>query len=234
MPFVGESYMDKTGRRTKPPLPIWSSKQVPVLSLLHEKKHCQRPPKKKTRSGVRMEKYQGTITFYCYYLETRVRERKNNPNAQCADSLPPHKKKTTKKSLTAAETEGTRSQGGREGKWGTHRPTDRCLRADFPMRPFHHTTTKIGREKNPSFSDPLSPPVARRRERGREKRLRRREALPSLPCVYSTVRPLKCFSPTPCTRGFETLVCLCSSKGGNFLHQINDDANLRQAGREGE
>ena len=39
---------------------------------------------------------------------------------------------------------------------------------------------------------------------------------------------------TPCTRGFETLVCLCSSKGGNFLHQINDDANLRQAGREGE
>ncbi len=37
---------------------------------------------------------------------------------------------------------------------------------------------------------------------------------------------------TPCTRGFETLVCLCSSKGGNFLHQINDDANLRQTGRE--
>ncbi len=38
---------------------------------------------------------------------------------------------------------------------------------------------------------------------------------------------------TPCIRGFETLVCLCSSKGRNFLHQINDDANLRQAGREG-
>ncbi len=26
--------------------------------------------------------------------------------------------------------------------------------------------------------------------------------------------------------------CLSSSKVGNFLHQINDDANLRQAGRE--
>ncbi len=49
----------------------------------------------------------------------------------------------------------------------------------------------------------------------------------------SRLPPCRSSASPPCTRGFETLVCLCSSKGRNFLHQINDDANLRQAGREG-
>ncbi len=34
--------------------------------------------------------------------------------------------------------------------------------------------------------------------------------------------------------GFPMLRCLCSSKGEKILSQINNDANLRQAGREEE
>ncbi len=93
-----------------------------------------------------------------------------------------------------------------------HPPTDRCLRADFPMRPFHHTTTKIGREKNPSFSDPLSPPVARRRERGRE-RSGFGGGRRSLHSPVSTVRPLKCFSPRPAIEG--------GGGGGGPLRALN-------------
>ncbi len=134
-PDDGQSHPSPFGPASQSRSYLSPTKRSPVSAL----------QKRKPDQGLGWKSKRGLLYYYYHHLKTRARERKNNPNAQCADSLLPHKKKTTtKKSYCPRNRKNkkARRQGGKEEEKENEAPTDRPMSAGRlsheTIPPYHH------------------------------------------------------------------------------------------------